>query len=119
MTGDPSHVGHFRQLGFYIMMKGRFKQTPPDIYLARWQSQRAGYLVAQRTAGGVRITEVVDARFRRQGIGRKLIEFAQRRYPELIAEIRRDNAASIALHEAMGFRQESSGEILTYRFSRP
>ena len=45
--------------------------------------------------------------FRRQGIGRQLLDWAHRQFPEneFWLEVRESNAAAIALYESAGYRQ--------------
>ena len=119
MTNDPSKIGILRQIKFYRDMRRNFKRPQPvRIYIARLRSQRVGYLLIRSGDGAPRITEAVDQRFRRSGIAKSLIRYAQRHHNDLIAEIRDDNYASIALHESAGFEQEfRSGRVLIYRYS--
>jgi ribosomal protein S18 acetylase RimI-like enzyme len=87
------------------------------IFIARYRSRPVGYLLIRRTQDGALLTMAIDGDFRRRGIGKKLVDYAQRSCVDLIAEIRDDNVASIALHESMGFRQEThTNGILLYRF---
>lgn len=118
MTNDTSYIGYLGQLKFYIPAKCRFKRMRAcTIFIARCGSQPAGYLLIRRTPDGALLTTAIDDNFRRRGIGKKLVQFAQRSYGDLIAEIRDGNAASIALHESMGFRREMQrNDILVYRF---
>jgi ribosomal protein S18 acetylase RimI-like enzyme len=92
---------------------------PITIFIVRRRGRRAGYLLIRQTPDGAAVTEAIDERFRQQGIGKQMLVFAQRRHGNLLAEIRADNAASIRLHESMGFVRESdAGGILTYRFRK-
>jgi len=120
LTNDTSRIGYLRQLKFYLARRRapRDAQTTKS-FIARVGSQRAGYLLMRPAADGARITEVVDAKFRHSGLGRRLVQYACDRHPDLVAEIRADNTASIALHESMGFaRERSVGGVLIYRFHR-
>jgi ribosomal protein S18 acetylase RimI-like enzyme len=118
MTNHTGHIGYWQQLKFYIATRYR-GAAPITVFIARRRGRRAGYLLVRQTAGGAAVTEAVDAKFRQRGIGRKLLAFAQARYPNVVAEIREDNAGSIRLHESMGFvRESSAGGILTYRFRK-
>jgi ribosomal protein S18 acetylase RimI-like enzyme len=121
MTNDTSYIGHLRQLKFYLTAKRSFKQTQsPRIYIARLKSRPVGYLLMRSTETAVQITEAVDCRFRRRGIGKRLVQFAQRNHHNLVAGIRKDNHGSIALHESMGFAREGeNGDVLLYRYRRP
>jgi GNAT superfamily N-acetyltransferase len=120
MTNDPAWIGILRQIGFYRDYRRKFKGTQSiRIYIARFQSQRVGYLLIRLDDDAARITVAVDQRFRRSGIAKSLIRHAQRHHGDLIAEIRDDNSESIALHETMGFKKKSrSGSVLIYGYTR-
>lgn len=120
MTDDPSHISYLKQFRFYIAMKCNFKWTRPlRAYIARLNSRPVGYLMIRCTGDSAHITEAVDCPFRKLGIGRKLIQFAQSNHDELVAKIKENNHASIALHESMGFAlQREGGSILLYRYRR-
>jgi ribosomal protein S18 acetylase RimI-like enzyme len=118
MTNDTAHISYFKQLRLFVVIKCKFKKLQQvKIFIAHYKSRPAGYLMISQTQDGVRVTEAIDEKFRRIGIGKKLIEFAQCNYTNLVAEIREDNAASVALHESMGFRRENAKDgIVAYRF---
>ncbi len=120
MTNQTAHISYLQQLKFYVATRYRVRSTPITIFIARRGGRRAGYLLIRQTADGAAVTEAIDEKFRQQGIGRKLLAFAQGRYSNLVAEIRAENAASIKLHESMGFVREgrADGGILTYRFRK-
>jgi len=120
MTNNTEPIGYLAQLRFYISTRYRLREAQPvRIFIACHGTQRAGYLLIRETDDGAVLTEAVGSSYRRLGIGKKLVEFAQHRYPNLAAEIRDDNASSIALHESMGFRLESRKDgISRYRFRR-
>lgn len=120
MTNDTSYIGYLGQLKFYVAARCKSKQMRASkIFIARYRSQPVGYLLIRRTHDGALLTTAIDGSFRGRGIGKRLVDFAQRSYADLIAEIRDDNAASIALHESMGFQRESRRDgILVYRFRR-
>jgi len=118
MTNDTSYIGYLGQLKFYVAAKCRFKRMRGStIFIARFGARPVGYLLIRRTPDGALLTTAVDGDFRRRGVGRELVHFAQRRYDDLIAEIRDHNVASIALHESLGFqRRAHRNGILIYRF---
>src|SRR5262249_22375511 len=92
MTNHTDEIGYVKQLRFFVTM--RFGNgTPVKIFIARSNSRPAAYLLVRAAPDGARITEAVAEEFRRLGIARKLIEFAQQRWPDLVAEIREDNEA--------------------------
>src|SRR5262249_21443546 len=103
LTNDTSHIGYLRQLKFYLSRRHVSRdETAAKIFIAWVKSRRAGYLLIKPAADGARITEVVDAKFRNSGLGHRLVQYACDRYPDLVAEIRADNAASIAPDATMG-----------------
>ena len=118
MTNDTSSIGYLGQIKFYVAARCGFKRMRNSrIYIARHRSRPVGYLLIRRTPDGALLTTAIDGDFRRRGIGKQLVDFAQRSCGHLIAEIRDDNVASIALHESMGFRRElHRNGILLYRF---
>jgi len=120
MTNDTSHIGYWRQLRFYFLRKHNcYRLRSTRIYIARIKRHRVGYVLIKPTLDGARITEAVVPKFRRNGIGQKLIEFAQRGNDNLVAEINQDNRGSIRLHASMGFAPEgTNGSTLIYRYRR-
>jgi ribosomal protein S18 acetylase RimI-like enzyme len=120
LTNDTTRIGYLRQLKFYLARRRAPRDTQmTKIFIARVGSRRAGYLLVRPATDGARITEAIDARLRNSGLGRRLVQYACDRYPDLVAEIRADNTASIALHESMGFtRERSVGGVLIYRYHR-
>jgi ribosomal protein S18 acetylase RimI-like enzyme len=117
LTNDTSHIGYLRQLRFYRSRR-QASRAPgaAKIFIARVKSRRAGYLLVRPMADGTRITEAVAAKFRGAGVGRRLVQHARDHFPNLVAEIRPDNTASIALHESMGFTRDGHVRgVLIYR----
>lgn len=114
MTNDTSKVGLFRQVLFYL-------NRPPNVqlFVARVAGRRAGYLLLRSKGEETFITEAVDDRYRRSGVGRKMVQFAQESAPSLIAEILVGNQASRRLHEVTGFRLlAEDGRVAEYHFTR-
>src|SRR5438067_3784616 len=97
MTNDTRPISLWRQFRFFLDMRNGENASQLRIFIARYGSHRAGYLLVRSGGGEVFITEAIDEKFRRQGIAKELIAFAQVRYPAIIAEIKEDNRASIAL----------------------
>jgi len=113
MTNSTARVGYLRQFRFYL-------SKPPNlrVYIAWMSSTRAGYLLLRQESTSCFITEAVDERFRRRGVAKRLIHFAQECCADLTAEILLTNAASIKLHRSAGFRLcRDDGRIAVYRFS--
>src|SRR5262245_41973454 len=79
MTNHTEPIGYWQQLSFSRAMRAR--SLPITIFIARRRGRRAGYLLIRQTADGAAVTEAIGEQFRQQGIGRKLLTFAQQRYP--------------------------------------
>ena len=81
-------------------------------YVAEVDGEIAGCCGVRNMAGEGEITNVVVAeKFRRQGIGRALMEYMLKETPgngigECTLEVRVSNAPAIALYESLGFRGE-------------
>ena len=115
MTNDTARVGYWRQLRFYLTNPANVQ-----LYIARVDGRRAGYLLLRRHANTCFITEAVDEPFRRAGVAANMVRFAQRCCDDLTADILHTNTASVALHERMRFRLVGSdGRVATYRFHEP
>ena len=66
------------------------------------------YAAVSRTGDAVNLDDIaVSPAFRRQGIGRQLLDWAHGQFPEseFWLEVRESNAAAIALYESAGYRQ--------------
>lgn len=114
MTGDTRKIGLSRQLRFFL-------NTPESIelYVARVEGRRAGYLLLRRDGGTTLITEAVDAAFRRRGVASELIRHAKGCRPDITAHVLVDNLASRKLHEEAGFVPVGTdGVVAVYRFTR-
>lgn len=114
MTGDTRKIGLSRQLRFFL-------NTPESIelYVARVEGRRAGYLLLRREGGTTLITEAVDVAFRRRGVGSELIRHAKGCRPDITAHVLFDNLASRKLHEEAGFVPVGTeGGLVVYRFTR-
>ena len=111
MTGNSRHIAVWRQLAFWL-----YQPSQIEIFLAKSNLQRAGYLVLrQHTAESAYITEVVAPEFQGQGVASAMIDFAKSRYPLLIADIFESNTASIRLHTYNGFhRIGQNGAVVRY-----
>jgi len=117
MTNHTGHIGYWQQLKFYVAT--RYRPTPVTIFIARRSGRRAGYLLIRETANSALATAAVDRQFRQQGVGREILAFALRRYPNLVGQVKADNAASIAMCRSLGFEpDERAGDSLIYRFRR-
>ncbi len=115
MTNSSAPVGYIRQFRFYL-------NKPPNVnvYIAWISAKRAGYLLLRQESTGCFMTEAVDERFRRTGVAKRLIHFAQECCADLTAEILLTNTASIKLHQSAGFQfSGDDGRVTIYRFNRP
>ena len=114
MTNNTTSIDCVQQLRFYMR-----KPRNIDIYIARLDAKRVGYLLLRHEGSTTLITEAVDESYRRIGIARRLVQHAQQMHADLTAEILVSNVASIRLHEAAGFTFASShGDVQTFRFAR-
>ena len=76
--------------------------------MAEEGNQVAGYIGSQTVLDTSDMMNVAVApAFRRQGIGRQLLDWAHGQFPEseFWLEVRESNAAAIALYESAGYRQ--------------
>ena len=114
MTNDTASINYIQQLRFYFR-----KPANVDVYLACVGSRRVGYLLLRREGPTMLITEAVDEPFRGAGIATRMVQYAQRLYADLTAEILAGNVASINLHKGAGFILESAhGKVQTFRYTR-
>ena len=114
MTNSTTSISHLQQLRFYMQ-----KPRNVDIYIACVAGRRIGYLLLRREETTTLITEAVDESYRRAGVARRLVQYAQAIHANLTAEILSSNVASIRLHEAAGFTfTRAEGDVQSFRFSR-
>lgn len=114
MTNSTAPISYLQQLRFYL-----HKPTNVDIYIACLAGKRIGYLLLRHEGLTALITEAVDERYRRLGVAKQLVQYAQGIHANLTAEILSSNLASIKLHEAAGFTYAGDrGDVRTYRFVR-
>ena len=120
MANDTEPISYLRQIRFFLSMKRKSRSVASfRIFVARCGAQPVGYLLTRTADGVTYITEAVDQPFRRQGVGKALVAFAQHHYPEIVVEIREGNNASIALHHSMGFLLEQQrGGLAVYRYCK-
>ena len=90
----------------------QFRQTMCCCYSRIWCARAAGefcgYVAVSLAGDAVNLDDIAVApAFRRQGIGRQLLDWAHRQFPEneFWLEVRESNAATIALYESAGYRQ--------------
>ena len=81
-------------------------------FVAEEDGEIAGYCGGRNMAGEGEISNVAVAeKFRRRGIGRKLMEYMLKEAPsfgigDLTLEVRVSNAPAISLYESLGFHKE-------------
>lgn len=90
----------------------QFRQTMCCCYNRIWCARAAGefcgYAAVSLAGDAVNLDDIAVApAFRRQGIGRQLLDWAHWQFPEneFWLEVRESNAAAIALYESAGYRQ--------------
>ena len=114
MTNDTASINYIQQMRFYFR-----KPANVDVYLACVGTRRVGYLLLRREGPSTLITEAVDEPYRGSGIATRMVQYAQRLYADLTAEILVGNAASIRLHKTAGFTLEGArGNVQTFRYTR-
>lgn len=114
MTNHTSAIGYLQQLRFFL-------HRPENIlvFIANANGKRAGYLLLRRHAERTFITEAVEGKYRGRGIATAMVRHAQILCTDLTAEILAENAASIRLHQATGFKRENEKKgIAVFRFVR-
>ena len=115
MTNNTAPIGFIQQLRFYFS-----KPANVEIYIARVKSRRVGYVLLRDEGSTTLVTEAVVEFCRGVGIGARMLRYAQHLYADLTAEILDDNAASIKLHLAAGFKfVGAKGRVRIFRFTRP
>ena len=114
MTNDTAAINYIQQLRFYLR-----KPTNVDIYIARRNSKRVGYILLRHEVSTTLVTEAVDESCRRTGVAARMLQHAKQLHADLTAEILAGNVASIKLHQAAGFKFVSAeGDVQTFRFTR-
>ena len=114
-----------------VEMEGRISETLPTLPWLVWEDEGGlrGYAHASKWKGrcayrhSAEVTVYVDARSTGQRIGTQLYkallnELRERRFHTAIGGIALPNAASIALHESLGFRKIAHFEQVGWKFSR-
>ena len=108
MTNINYKITIWAQIKFFLNQPNNL-----NIYIARIEGIRAGYLLLREDNGNLFITEAVDQNFRNQGIATEMIKFAKNLKIKLIAEILNSNNASIFLHEKSGFVKISKNHTIS------
>lgn len=106
MTNNANRISICQQLKFM-----RNKPNTTHLYIAKIDNKRVGYLLLDMaTPDTTFITEAVDERWRRHGVGSAMINFAKTKAPHITAHIRATNTASVNLHQRCGFTQIPSND---------
>lgn len=93
---------------FYAMTEADYAHY----FVAEADGEIAGYCGVRNMAGDGEISNVAVAeKFRRRGIGRKLMEYVIKKAPsfgigDLTLEVRAGNIPAISLYESLGFQKE-------------
>lgn len=87
-------------------------ENPLSLWLVALDGDRlAGYVGSQAVLGEADMMNLaVDPAFRRQGVGRRLVQaliaaLGERQVTSLTLEVRDSNSGAISLYEALGFQQ--------------
>jgi L-amino acid N-acyltransferase YncA len=112
-------------------MENRIGETLRDLPWLVWEQDGAvrGYAYASKWKGrcayrhSVEVTVYFDPKSTRQGIGRQLYQallddLRARKFHTAIGGIALPNAASVALHESLGFRKVAHFEEVGWKFER-
>ena len=112
-------------------MENRIGETLRDLPWLVWEQDGAvrGYAYASKWKGrcayrhSAEVTVYVDPKSTRHGIGRQLYQalladLRTRKFHTAIGGIALPNAASVALHESLGFRKVAHFEEVGWKFER-
>ena len=91
--------------------KKAYKEHPNDFLVAKLSGRVTGYILgyAKSNKSGLIKTLAVNKRYRRQGIGRKLVNFTiqrlkQKGLKKIVLHIRKENQAANSFYKKVGFR---------------
>jgi GNAT superfamily N-acetyltransferase len=124
LTNHHEHIGLIRQTGWYFRYYRRARVADYRLYLLLSDARvPLGYGAASSQDDKLLITECVSTDHRGQGHGttilQHLVAIGREEGRELVAQIWRDNRASISMHEKAGFELHSietkrERELATY-----
>lgn len=86
-----------------------FKNEPATVFIAELSEKFAGFIYFLTILDEIEIIDVgVDPDFRKQGIGKKLLQYMfdhalKKNIRRILLEVRADNPAAIHLYESLGF----------------
>lgn len=99
LTRNRKYISIFKQIYFYLFLSKKYR-----VYIIKKDNKNAGYLLLKRHNKFYFITEVILKKYRKQNLGTQAINFAKKKYKNLVAEIFVNNKKSIYFHKKMGFK---------------
>ena len=109
-TENKKYLSVFQQIYFYFFLSKKYK-----IYIIKKNNKNAGYLLLKKHKKVYFITQVILKEYRRQNLGTQIVDFAKKRYNNLVAKIFLSNKRSIYFHKKLGFKilkKEKKNNIL-------
>ena len=91
-------------------LKNLSKKHPNDFLIAQLADEIVGYVIAYHKAGKIDFDSLaVDKKYRKLGIGKKLVKFALNRFrkkglKKVSLEVRKSNQRAIAFFQNLGFK---------------
>jgi putative acetyltransferase len=98
-TENKKYLSVFQQIYFYFFLSKKYK-----IYIIKKNNKNAGYLLLKKHKKVYFITQVILKEYRRQNLGTQIVDFAKKRYNNLVAKIFLSNKRSIYFHKKLGFK---------------
>jgi len=98
-TENNKYLSVFRQIYFYFFLRKKYK-----IYIIKKNSKNAGYLLLKKNNKIYFITQVILREYRRQNLRTQMVNFAKKKYNNLVAKIFLSNKRSIYFHKKLGFK---------------
>jgi putative acetyltransferase len=98
-TENNKYLSVFQQIYFYFFLSKKYK-----IYIIKKNNKNAGYLLLKKHKKVYFITQVILKEYRRQNLGTQIVDFAKKRYNNLVAKIFLSNKRSIYFHKKLGFK---------------
>lgn len=76
-----------------------------QIYLAEVDGEAVGMIRADKDEKGYELSWIIDSRFRGKGYGKQMLsQIVERLSGHICAQIKKDNAPSLAMAKSLGFR---------------
>jgi L-amino acid N-acyltransferase YncA len=111
LTENINYITTFDQIFFYLFQSRRYR-----IYIVEKKGQKAGYILLKQSKNIYFITEIILKKFRRQNLGTQMVNFAKKKYKNLIAKIALKNKASISFHKKNGFKVIKRDKKMLYLY---